>query len=241
MTAILKLGLGRARLPRSVLGLCAGAIAYLPVAASAHPGVADHMHGFASGFAHPFSGIDHVLAMVAVGLFAAHLGGRALWIVPLSFVSVMTLAGIAGTAGVALPFAEIGIALSVVVLGLAVAFQLNVPTVAAAALAGFFAVFHGYAHGAEMPASMSGLSYGLGFICATLLLHATGVGLGLAMGQDRPGAKPPDRSDRRRRHFRRRRRSSSFALKGRLRMSIWLPPPHTIAPSRWQPTGRLPR
>ena len=174
---------GPTRWLRFVLGLCAAAIAFLPAAASAHPGVSAQTHGFAYGLAHPFSGIDHVLAMVAVGLFAAHLGRRVLRIVPLSFVSIMTLAGIAGTAGASLPFNEIGIALSVVVLGLAVTFQLNVPTLAAAALAGFFALFHGYAHGAEMPASMSGLSYGLGFICATLLLHATGIGVGVAVGQ----------------------------------------------------------
>ena len=183
MTAIAKPG--PTRWLRFVLGLCAAAIALLPAAASAHLGVAGHMHGFAYGFAHPFSGIDHVLAMVAVGLFAAHLGGRALLLVPLSFVSVMTLAGIAGMSVASLPFTEIGIALSVVVLGLAVAFQLNVPTLAAASLVGVLAIFHGYAHGAEMPASMSGVPYGLGFICATLLLHATGVGLSLAIGRTR--------------------------------------------------------
>jgi urease accessory protein len=88
-----------------------------------------------------------------------------------------------------LPVAQIGIALSVVVLGLAVALQLNLPTFAAAAVCGIFAVFHGYAHGAEMPASMSGVSYGLGFICATLLLHATGVGLGVATGRTGQGRR----------------------------------------------------
>jgi urease accessory protein len=164
-----------------ILRISAAALVFAPVAASAHPGVAGHTHGFAYGFAHPFSGIDHVLAMIAVGLFAAHLGGRALWLVPLSFVSVMALAGIAGMTGVTLPFTEMGIALSVVVLGLAVAFPLNMPTLTAMALVGFFAIFHGYAHGAEMPASASGLSYGLAFACATALLHATGVGLGAAI------------------------------------------------------------
>lgn len=174
---------------RSVLRLCAAATAFLPIMAAAHTGVADHMHGFTYGFTHPFSGIDHVLAMVAVGWFAAHLAGRALWAVPLAFVSVMMLAGIVGTVGLAMPFAEIGIALSVLALGLAVAFQPCIPTLAAAALAGIFAIFHGYAHGAEMPASMSGFSYGLGFVCATLLLHATGVGLGLAVGRTGRGRR----------------------------------------------------
>jgi urease accessory protein len=166
---------------------CAAAIVLFPVAAWAHPGAAGHTHGFAYGFAHPFSGIDHILAMVAVGLFAAHLGGRALWLVPLSFVSVMALAGAAGAAGVALPFAEIGIALSVIVLGLAVAFQLSVPTLAAMALVGFFAIFHGHAHGAEMPVSVSGLFYGLGFVAATAALHAIGIALGLAIGRTGQG------------------------------------------------------
>jgi len=167
---------------RSILRFCATVIAFVPVAASAHVGVGD-AHGFVHGFSHPLSGIDHVLAMVAVGLFAAHLGGRALWLVPLSFVSVMALAGIAGSAGTKLPFVEIGIGMSIVVLGLAVALQLSVPTLVAMGLVGFFAIFHGYAHGIEMPQGVSGLFYGAGFICATTLLHAMGVGLGLAIGK----------------------------------------------------------
>jgi len=154
----------------------------VPVAASAHVGVGE-AHGFVHGFSHPLSGIDHVLAMVAVGLFAAHLGGRALWLVPLSFVSVMALAGIAGSVGIKLPFVEIGIGMSIVALGLAVALQLSVPTLVAMGLVGFFAIFHGYAHGIEMPQGVSGLFYGAGFICATTLLHAMGVGLGLAIGK----------------------------------------------------------
>jgi urease accessory protein len=121
---------------RSTLRFCAAAMAFLPVAASAHVGAGD-THGFVHGLAHPLSGIDHVLAMVAVGLFAAHLGGRAMWLVPLTFVSVMALAGIAGMAGVKLPFVEVAIGMSVVVLGLAVAFQISVPTLAAMFLVGF--------------------------------------------------------------------------------------------------------
>src|SRR5436190_8145834 len=109
-------------------------------AAQAHTGVG-HIAGFAHGFAHPLGGIDHVLAMVAVGLFAAHLGGRALWLVPLSFVAMMTVGGAFGMAGVGLPFVEIAIALSVIVLGLAVAARLHMPTVAAMALVGLFALF----------------------------------------------------------------------------------------------------
>ncbi len=152
----------------------------VPTAASAHVGVGD-TSGIARGFLHPIGGFDHVLTMVAVGLFAAHLGGRAVWFVPLTFVVVMTSAGALGVAGVMVPFVESGIALSVIVLGLAIAFQLNVPTAAAMALVGFFAIFHGHAHGAEMPEGISSYAYGVGFVCATAILHAIGVGLGLAI------------------------------------------------------------
>src|SRR5215813_3590317 len=110
---------------RSALRFCAFAIPFLPVAASAHVGVGA-THGFIHGFSHPLSGIDHVLAMVAVGMFAARLAGRALWLVPATFISVMALAGVAGMAGVTLPFVEIGIGLSVIVLGLAVALQVSI-------------------------------------------------------------------------------------------------------------------
>ena len=119
-------------------------------AAQAHTGVGATT-GFTHGFLHPVSGLDHVLVMVAVGLFAVHLGGRALWLVPLSFVSMMVVGGIVGMAGFGLPFVEIGIALSVIVLGAAVAFSLHLPTVAAMGLVGLFAISHGHAHGMEMP------------------------------------------------------------------------------------------
>jgi urease accessory protein len=135
---------------RNALWLCAVTVAMAPLSASAHIGVGD-THGFLHGFSHPLGGIDHVLAMIAVGIFAAHLGGRALWLVPLSFISTMAIAGLLGMAGVWLPFVEIGIGMSVVVLGFAVALQLNLPTLAAMGLVGFFAIFHGHAHGAEMP------------------------------------------------------------------------------------------
>jgi urease accessory protein len=150
--------------------------------AQAHTGVGD-TNGFVHGFTHPISGVDHILAMLAVGLFAAHLGDRALWLVPLSFVSMMTVGGAFGMAGVDLPFVEIGIGLSVVVLGLAVAWGFHIPTAAAMALVGFFAIFHGHAHGAEMPESASGLAYGVGFVLATATLHAGGIGLGLSVGR----------------------------------------------------------
>ena len=151
-------------------------------AAAAHPGHAD-AGGFTHGFLHPLGGFDHVLAMVAVGLYAALLGGRALWLVPATFVAVMALGGALGAAGYALPSVEIGIALSVVVLGAVVALRVSLPTLAAMALAGVFAVFHGHAHGAEMPQSLSGYEYAAGFLAATALLHGAGIALGLGLGK----------------------------------------------------------
>jgi urease accessory protein len=153
-----------------------------PSAAYAHTGVGD-THGFIHGLMHPLTGIDHILAMVAVGLFAAHLGGRALWLVPASFVTVMAFAGVAGAAGIPIPFVETGIALSVIALGLMVAFEIELPVAAAMALVGFFAIFHGHAHGAELPENSSGLAYGVGFMMATASLHALGVGTGLFLGR----------------------------------------------------------
>lgn len=156
--------------------------ALLPGAAQAHVGAGD-AHGFIRGFMHPVGGADHVLAMVAVGLFAAGLGGRALWLVPAAFLSMMIAGGMAGAAGLSLPFVEIGIAASVAVLGLAVACRWNVPVAAAMALAGFFAVFHGHAHGAEMPSDASGLAYGAGFVLATAALHLAGLAAALGFGR----------------------------------------------------------
>ena len=158
----------------------------VPAAASAHAGSSSAM-GFAHGFAHPVGGIDHVLAMVAVGVFAANLGGRAIWAVPLAFMGFMLVGGSHGMAGVPLPFVEVGITLSIVALGLAVAIRLEWPVAAAMALVGAFAVFHGHAHGTEMPLGTSGAQYALGFVLATGLLHLAGIGIGF--GTARAGAR----------------------------------------------------
>ncbi|MCJ2137357.1 HupE/UreJ family protein [Methylobacterium sp. J-026] len=155
------------------------ALVLLPQAALAHPGHGAAT-GAAAGFLHPLMGADHVLAMVAVGLLAALRGGRALWALPLSFLALMSVGAGLGMAGLVLPYAETGIALSLVVFGLATLVGLRAPVALLAALVGVFAVFHGYAHGAEMPETASGLSFGLGFLAATALLHAAGLGLGLA-------------------------------------------------------------
>src|SRR5438270_3081616 len=159
--------------------LLALVLALTPSLASAHVGIGD-ANGIPHGLMHPVSGIDHVLAMIAVGLLAAHLRGRALWLVPLSFVGMMACGGALGSAGINLPYVEIGIGLSIVVLGIASAAGANPPVAVAMALVGLFAIFHGYAHGAEMPETASGFAYGLGFVIGTALLHEIGLGLGIA-------------------------------------------------------------
>ena len=173
---------------RRSLALAAILLLSFSSSAFAHPGLG-HVHGYLDGLSHPLSGLDHILAMIAVGLLAARIGGRALWLVPSAFIAMMALGGAIGMAGLALPYVEIAIAASVLVLGLATIFSASLPLTAAAALAGFFAIFHGQAHGIEMPAAASALTYGLGFITATLLLHTVGIGLGLAF--DRLGRRSP--------------------------------------------------
>jgi len=157
---------------------CAVAVLAWPLVASAHV-EAGRAEGLLAGLRHPVSGLDHVLAMVAVGLWGAQLGAPAIWLLPVTFPVVMAFGGILGLLGVPLPGVEIGIALSALVLGLAVSAAWRPPLVAAAVVVGLFAVFHGHAHGTELPAGASGLLYSLGFVAATGLLHATGIGIGL--------------------------------------------------------------
>jgi urease accessory protein len=146
-------------------------------AAFAHPG---HPHlDVAGGFAHPLSGLDHLLAMVAVGLWAAQLGGRALWLMPLTFVATMTAGAALGIGGMAMPIVEIGIAASVLVLGAMVALRLKPSLTIGLPVVAAFAALHGYAHGVELPTDASGLAYGAGFIAATFALHLVGIALGL--------------------------------------------------------------
>ncbi|MCX8572367.1 HupE/UreJ family protein [Aminobacter sp. MET-1] len=135
-----------------------------------------------AGVSHPLFGTDHILAMVAVGLWAALLGGRALWLVPSAFVGTMALGFAAAIAGALLPFVEPVILASVVVIGLLAAAALQVPVWAGMVMVGFFAFFHGHAHGGEL-GSAGALSFGIGFALSTVLLHATGVGLGLSIGR----------------------------------------------------------
>ena len=158
----------------------AALLALLPAAAMAHTGTGAHIDAM-HGFLHPLSGLDHILAMVAVGVFAARLGGTSLWAVPAAFVGAMVAGGAAGYYGVPLPMVEQGIAVSVIVMGLAVAFGLKLPMVPAMALVAAFAVFHGHAHGAEGSGAGSFLGYAAGFVIATSLLHAAGIVLGLML------------------------------------------------------------
>jgi urease accessory protein len=158
------------------------AVLLAPTAAFAHSGIG-HGLGFMHGFAHPLGGIDHLLAMVAVGLFAWQLGGRALWLVPTTFMLVMAAGGALGIHGAPMPFVEIAIAVSIVVLGTIVALRTKAPLIMAVALAALFAVFHGHAHGAEMPLAASATAYACGFLLATALLHAGGIVLGFVIGR----------------------------------------------------------
>lgn len=149
-----------------------------PTYASAHL-LGDEAGGFVSGFRHPISGLDHIVAMVSVGLWGAQLGAPAIWLLPVAFPIVMAFGGMLGLVGVPLPGTEIGIALSALGLGAVVATEARPPLLVAALLVGFFAIFHGHAHGTEIPPDENGLLYSIGFVVATGLLHLTGVAIGL--------------------------------------------------------------
>jgi urease accessory protein len=162
---------------RASLRLAAASLGVLATPALAHV-ESGQATGFLSGFTHPISGLDHVLAMVAVGLWGAQLGLPAIWLLPVTFPIVMALGGLLGLLGAPLPGVEIGIAASAILLGVAVMTERRPPLYAAAALVGFFAIFHGHAHGTELPAGESGLLYSLGFVVATGCLHAIGIAIG---------------------------------------------------------------
>ena len=157
--------------------LVAVPLAVIAAQASAHTGEGINT-GFASGFWHPILGWDHVVAMVAVGMWGAFLGAPAIWLLPVVFPLVMALGGALGIIGVPLPMVETGIALSGVVLGLLVAFAVRAPIWVAAVIVGVFAIFHGHAHGAELPEAFSAYGYAVGFVVGTGLLHLFGIGIG---------------------------------------------------------------
>ncbi|MEI6073363.1 MAG: HupE/UreJ family protein [Verrucomicrobiae bacterium] len=158
----------------------------IPTLAHAHVGIGE-TSGFLHGMGHPLTGIDHICAMVAVGLWASQMGGRSLWLVPLTFLLVMATGGLLGMSGITLPFVEQGIIVSVLTLGVFIAAAIRLPLVASVALVGLFALCHGHAHGSEMPSSVSGLQFAMGFVLATTIFHTLGIGLGVAMQkQGRP-------------------------------------------------------
>jgi urease accessory protein len=134
--------------------------------------------GLASGLAHPLTGIDHMIAMVAVGIWGTQLGAPAIWLLPITFPLVMAFGGVLGVLRVPMPMPEVAIALSALVLGAAVAARLRVPFAAAAAVVAVFAVFHGHAHGVELPSAANPLAYGAGFVVATGMLHLCGIAIG---------------------------------------------------------------
>lgn len=164
--------------PSALPLLLASALLLASGPALAHSG-GGLLGGLASGLLHPISGLDHVVAMVAVGLWGALLGAPAIWLLPLTFPLVMAVGGVGGVLGLPLPLVEAGIAASALVLGLMVALALRPNSWAAALLVGFFALFHGHAHGSELPEAADPLAFALGFVIATGLLHLAGIALGL--------------------------------------------------------------
>ena len=147
-----------------------------PAMAHSEVGVAG---GLISGFLHPIFGLDHLVAMVAVGLWGAQLQSPAIWLLPITFPIAMAVGGLLGVAGVPIPSIEVGIAISALVLGIMVLLSARPPLWVAALLVGFFAIFHGHAHGTELPEAANPLAYGVGFVVSTGLLHLAGILLGV--------------------------------------------------------------
>jgi urease accessory protein len=158
--------------------LCPALLLLLPSLAEAHPQVGV-IGGFASGFLHPLTGLDHIAAMVAVGLWGAYLGAPAMWLLPVIFPMVMAFGGALGVLGVPMPGVELGIALSGIILGAMVLSAARPPLWFAGIVVGIFAIYHGHAHGAELPHAANAITYAVGFVIATGLLHLCGIALGL--------------------------------------------------------------
>ncbi len=165
----------RLSMPGLVALLC---LLSLPAAAHEQVGLAG---GLVSGLLHPLTGLDHLVAMVAVGIWGTQLGSPAIWLLPITFPLVMAVGGMLGVLGVPLPMTEIAIAASAIFLGGAVALAARVPFWVAAVMVSFFAIFHGHAHGAELPRAANPLAYGLGFVTATGCLHLCGIGIGVSL------------------------------------------------------------
>lgn len=153
-------------------------VSVLPTVALAHDGESLPFGGFLAGFIHPVLGYDHLLAMLSVGILSAQIGGRAIWMVPATFVGVMALGGALGLLNAGINFVELGIAFSLIILGGVIAAERRLPIGLAMAAVGVFAVFHGYAHGAEIPTIAEPVLYALGFLSGTATIHITGVIIG---------------------------------------------------------------
>ena len=160
------------------LVICVFVVLMAPSLAQAHVGIGD-ASGFLNGLAHPVMGLGHLCAMLAVGLWSAQRGGRAVWLVPVVFLAVMAVGGVLGMMAVSIPYVETGIVASVLILGVMVAAAVRLPLVASAAIVGLFALLHGHAHGSEMSAAASGVLYGLGFMATTAVIQTCGIAAGL--------------------------------------------------------------
>ena len=169
-----------------ILVACAVLLALSPHEAAAH--ITSVSGGFKGGFEHPLTGPDHFLAMLAVGIWGAQMGGRSVWMLPVAFPLIMTLGGIAGMAGLPLPGVETGVAVSVLVLGLCIALVWQPAEPVPLFLVGIFAVFHGYAHGAELPQAADPAAYAVGFVVATGMIHVLGILIGLALNKPLHGS-----------------------------------------------------
>jgi urease accessory protein len=168
------------RMPWRLLPIAA--LALLPQPALAHI-TQGPIGGFEGGFTHPLTGLDHFLAMFAVGVWGAQMGGRSVWVLPVAFPLIMTIGGIGGMSGLVLPYTEIGIALSILVLGLAIAWKWRPVEIVPLALIAIFALCHGYAHGVELPSAADPAAYAAGFVLATGMIHLIGIGVGLLLGK----------------------------------------------------------
>jgi len=170
------------RQPAHVLAAFSAVFALFALTATAEAHTGGTLGGFVSGFEHPIFGPDHLLAMFAVGVWGAQIGGRSIWELPVAFPLIMAFGGVLGIAGVPLPHVELWIGLSVLGLGLAIATVWRPLEIVSIACVGLFAIFHGHAHGAELPNAADPVAYGVGFVIATGLIHVLGIGFGLLLG-----------------------------------------------------------
>src|ERR1700682_3205980 len=165
---------------RNMVSVAVAIAGMLPGLAAAHVGHGDAGSGLWAGILHPIFGLDHVVAMVAIGIWAAQRGAPAIWVLPITFPVAMALGAVLGALDAPIPGIELGIALSAIALGLMVALSIRLPLRVAGLLVAVFAIFHGYAHGAELPGSANAISYSVGFVLATGMLHLLGIMLGIA-------------------------------------------------------------